>query len=120
MELTIDGKGDTFEKVWFIVFVNQPYFGGLMKIPSKSRPDEGIFGVLSGHQLSFLKLLTVFLTVLWGGHLNIKNVDSFSGIMISVRDFRAAKVQGDGENVGMDEGEVGILKEKICVMFKGH
>ncbi|MFJ7744424.1 diacylglycerol/lipid kinase family protein [Peribacillus sp. NPDC097295] len=120
MELTIDGKEHTFEKVGFIVFANQPYLGGFMKISPKSRPDDGIFEVLSGHQLSLLKLLTVFLTVLRGGHLNIKNVDSFSGEMISVKDFRAAKVQGDGENVGMDEVEVGILKEKICVMFKGQ
>ncbi|MGE7604620.1 diacylglycerol/lipid kinase family protein [Peribacillus sp. NPDC097675] len=120
MELTIDGKRRRFEKVWFIVIANQPYFGGGMKISPKSKLDDGIFEVLAVHDLSLLKVLTVFLTVLWGGHLNIKNVDSFSGNVISVKDFRAAKVQADGENVGMDEVEVRVLKEKICVMFKGR
>ena len=120
MELTIDGKRHMLEKVWFIVIANQPYFGGGMKISPKSKPDDGIFEVVAVHDLSLLKLLTVFLTVFWSGHVAIKNVDSFSAKMISVKDFRAAKVQADGENVGMDEVEVEVMKEKICVMFKGR
>jgi diacylglycerol kinase family enzyme len=53
-----------------------------------------------------------------GGHINIKNVDSFSGKMITMRKPGSVKIQSDGEIVGMDKVAVVVLKEKIRVMFK--
>lgn len=84
MELIIDGNRHLLKKVWFIVIANQPYFGGGMKISPMSKLDDGRLNVIAVHDITLLKLLTVFITVFLGGHLNIKNVDSFSGEMIKI------------------------------------
>ncbi|MBO0996158.1 diacylglycerol kinase family lipid kinase [Bacillus sp. SD075] len=119
MELIVDGDRHLLKKVWFIVIANQPYFGGGMKISPKSKLDDGRLNVIAIHDITLLKLLIVFITVFWGGHLNIKNVDSFSGKMIKMKNQGSVKVQSDGEIVGMDEVAAVVLKEKIRVMFKG-
>ncbi|MCK1981677.1 MULTISPECIES: diacylglycerol/lipid kinase family protein [Peribacillus] len=119
MELIIDGKRHLLKKVWFIVIANQPYFGGGMKISPMSKVDDGRLNVIAVHDITLLKLLTVFITVLWGGHLNIKNVDSFSGKMIKMKNHGSVKIQSDGEIVGRDEVAAVVLKEKMRVMFKG-
>jgi diacylglycerol kinase (ATP) len=119
MELIIDGKRHLLKKVWFIVIANQPYFGGGMKISPLSKVDDGRLNVIAVHDITLLKLLTVFITVLWGGHLNIKNVDSFSGKMIKMKNQGSVKIQSDGEIVGRNEVAAVVLKEKLRVMFKG-
>jgi diacylglycerol kinase (ATP) len=118
MELIIDGNRHLLKKVWFIVIANQPYFGGGMKISPMSKLDDGRLNVIVVHDITMLKLLTVFITVLWGGHLNIKNVDSFSGERIKMKNHGSVKIQSDGEIVGMGEVAAVVLKEKIRVMFK--
>ncbi|MFF2497126.1 diacylglycerol/lipid kinase family protein [Peribacillus sp. NPDC058075] len=119
MELIIDGHRHLLKKVWFIVIANQPYFGGGMKISPMSKVDDGRLNVIAVHDITLLKLLTVFITVLWGGHLNIKNVDSFSGEMIKMKNQGSVKIQSDGEIVGRDEVAAVVLKEKMGVLFKG-
>lgn len=118
MELIIDGNRHLLKKVWFIVIANQPYFGGGMKISPMSKLDDGRLNVIAVHDITMLKLLTVFITVLWGGHLHIKNVDSFSGERIKMKNHGSVKIQSDGEIVGMGEVAAVVLKEKIRVMFK--
>ncbi|WP_285765721.1 diacylglycerol kinase family protein [Peribacillus sp. SI8-4] len=118
MELIIDGKSRKLEKVWFIVIANQPYFGGGMKISPLAKLHDGRLNVIAVHDIAWLKLLAVFITVLWGGHLNIKNVDSFSGKMIKMKNHGTAKIQSDGEIVGMDEVAAVVLPDKIRVMIK--
>lgn len=118
MELIIDGNQHLLKKVWFTVIANQPYFGGGMKISPMSKLDDGRLNVIAVHDITMLKLLTVFITVLWGGHLNIKNVDSFSGERIKMKNHGSVKIQSDGEIVGMGEVAAVVLKEKIRVMFK--
>ncbi|CAH0125558.1 Putative lipid kinase YtlR [Peribacillus sp. Bi96] len=118
MELIVDGNRHLLKKVWFIVIANQPYFGGGMKISPMSKPDDGRLNVIAVHDISWLKLLSVFITVLWGGHLHIKNVDAFSGETMKMKNYGSVKIQSDGEIVGMDEVAVEVLKEKIRVMFK--
>ncbi len=119
MELIIDGNRHLLKKVWFVVIANQPYFGGGMKISPMSKVDDGRLNVIAVHDITLLKLLTVFITVLWGGHLNIKNVDSFSGKMIKMKNKGSVKIQSDGEIVGRDEVAAMVLKEKMRVMFNG-
>ncbi|MEF2093614.1 diacylglycerol kinase family protein [Bacillus sp. CFBP9009] len=119
MELIIDENRHLLKKVWFIVIANQPYFGGGMKISPMSKVDDGRLNVIAVHDITLLKLLTVLITVLWGGHLNIKNVDSFSGKMIKMKNQGSVKIQSDGEIVGRDEVAAVVLKEKMRIMFKG-
>ncbi|MGG0410691.1 diacylglycerol/lipid kinase family protein [Peribacillus simplex] len=119
MELIIDGDRHLLNKGWFIVIVNEPYFGGGMKISPMSKLDDGRLNVIAVHDSTVLKLLTVFITVFLGGHLNIKNIDSFSGKMIKMKNQGSLKIKSDGEIVGMHEVASVVLKEKMRVMFKG-
>ncbi|MGE7877489.1 diacylglycerol/lipid kinase family protein [Peribacillus muralis] len=118
MELIVDGKHQILKNIWFIVIANQPYFGGGMKISPQSKLDDGRVNVIAVQDFPRLKLLAVFFTVLWGGHLNIKNVDSYTGKMIKMKNHHSAKIQADGEIIGTDEVSAKVLKEKIRVLIK--
>ncbi|PJN88030.1 diacylglycerol kinase [Bacillus sp. mrc49] len=118
MELVVDGEIHMLKKVWFIVIANQPYFGGGMKISPQSKLHDGRLNIIAVHDIALLKLLAVFITVLWGGHLKIKNVDSFSGKMIKMKNHGSAKIQSDGEIVGKDQVAAAVLTDKIRVMIK--
>ena len=118
MELVVDGEIHMLKKVWFIVIANQPHFGGGMKISPQSKLHDGRLNIIAVHDIALLKLLAVFITVLWGGHLKIKNVDSFSGKMIKMKNHGSAKIQSDGEIVGKDQVAAVVLTDKIRVMIK--
>lgn len=69
MDVILDNQTYHYKKVWFIVVANQPYFGGGVKIAPDARFDDGKFNILIVHTISPIILLSVFITVYWGGHL---------------------------------------------------
>ncbi|MBM7692941.1 YegS/Rv2252/BmrU family lipid kinase [Peribacillus deserti] len=116
IHIEIDGKSRTYSKVWFIVAANQPYFGGGIKIAPKAVPDDGLLNMIIVHDISPLKLLFVFITVYWGGHLGIKNVESFSCREIIISSTKKTAIQTDGEIAGYSYARIRVLKEKLNIL----
>jgi diacylglycerol kinase (ATP) len=115
MKIIMDGKELLLKKVWFVVVSNQPYFGGGIKISPHSVPDDGRFNLIAVHDISHLKLLSVFLTVFWGGHLRIKNVDSYLCRNVQMESANPVHIQADGEIVGKSAVAVNIAPQQIRV-----
>ncbi|WP_158555775.1 diacylglycerol/lipid kinase family protein [Peribacillus glennii] len=119
MAAFIDGKEHVFKRVWFIVAANQPYFGGGINISPKSRHDDSLFEVIAVHDIPTIKLLSVFVTVLWGGHLRLKNVDSFTCRHIEIISADPVRIQADGEILGDTKLSAFIAPNKIRVLTRG-
>lgn len=118
MEVSIDGKKLYFKKVWFIVAANQPFFGGGINISPASKTNDGTLEVLAVHTISPLKLLLVFISVYWGGHLRIKHVDMFTGKTIRIHSLDSVRIQADGEFVGSTSVDIQVAEHNLNVCQK--
>ncbi|MFS0780510.1 diacylglycerol/lipid kinase family protein [Bacillus sp. 1P06AnD] len=121
-DVTVDGKKKKYTRVWFIVAANQPYFGGGIKVSPKSKPDDGKLQCIIVSGLPSFVFLFVFLTVLWGGHLNLRWVDHYSCSKLSVRSAGKALIEADGEQIGHTVMDVGIKPRRLRIIspFKGE
>ncbi|MBS4216761.1 diacylglycerol kinase family lipid kinase [Bacillus sp. FJAT-49711] len=99
LTLEVDGETKVYEKTWFVTISNQQYFGGGMKIAPYADPGDGMFNITVVHNLSKIKLLFIFVTVFWGGHLKYKEVDSFNGQEIGIHFEKPVRVHADGEDI---------------------
>lgn len=115
--VSIDGEVQTFDNMWFITVSNHPFFGGGMKISPFSKPNDGIFELTVIHDISKWKLLFVFISVFWGGHLKLREVTSLQGKEVSIQTTHPQPIHADGESIGvgsisiqMDENALNIMK----------
>lgn len=120
MEVVIDGERHTFTNTWLVNISNHPYFGGGIKISPNAKPDDGIFHILVIHNIPRLKLLLMFSTVLWGGHLRIKGVDSFEGRTIRITSSNGAPIQADGDNVGAGDVFIDMQQQMVKLVVQGE
>ncbi|MED3552914.1 diacylglycerol kinase family protein [Cytobacillus praedii] len=100
IEIIIDGKRLTFDSTWFVTVSNQPFYGGGMKISPNASPFDGQLNITIVHNLSRLKLLFVFITVFWGGHVAFKEVETFTGSEIRISSPGMIQAHADGEDIG--------------------
>lgn len=99
IEIIVDGKRLTFDSTWFVTVSNQPFYGGGMKISPNASPFDGQLNITVVHDLSRLKLLFVFITVFWGGHVAFKEVETFTGSEIRIFSPDPIQAHADGEGI---------------------
>ncbi|WP_075982635.1 diacylglycerol/lipid kinase family protein [Bacillus massilinigeriensis] len=116
LQLTIDGKVHHFQSTWFVTIANQPYFGGGMKIAPQALTSDGILNITVVHNLSKLKLLLVFISVFWGGHVSFKEVHNFLGKNISIHTSSPALMHVDGEPIGETPANIEVSHKAISLI----
>lgn len=97
LAITVDGRQRVYRDVWFFTASNQPFFGGGMKIAPRAKAEDGRLDFTVVHRLSRLKLLLMFITVYWGGHTRLKEVEQFQAAGCTVTPFRSCSGHHDGE-----------------------
>ncbi|MBS4200052.1 diacylglycerol kinase family lipid kinase [Bacillus sp. FJAT-49732] len=118
LTLEVDGKKRIYDKTWFVTISNQQYFGGGMKIAPHADPRDGEFNITVVHRLSKIKLLFIFMSVFWGGHLKYKEVDSYNGREISIYFEQPVRVHADGEDISETPFYVKILPKSWGLIQK--
>ncbi len=101
-KITVDGKEYNFKKVWLATTMKGRYFGGGMMIaPNQNRSNpEGEISLIVGHNLSKLKILSLFPLIYKGKHIShTGNVAVFTGHNIKVEYDRSTALQIDGETM---------------------
>ncbi|WP_042345241.1 diacylglycerol/lipid kinase family protein [Bacillus massiliigorillae] len=116
MKTKIDGRVRNFEKVWFLVAANQPYFGGGIKVAPNSTVTDGKIQVIIVNNIPSLLFLLVFATVTWGGHLKLKWVESFTCNNIHIQADGEIPIQADGEHIGYSKISAEIIPEAVRVI----
>lgn len=111
--MEVDGKINSYKKVWFITLANQPFYGGGMKIAPNADSQDGELDIIIVHHLSKLKFLAVFISVFWGGHVQFKEVEVIRGSRVEVMSANSVLVHADGEEAGMVSENERILVE-VC------
>jgi len=103
LDICIDGQTYSFQQAWVATVSNHPYYGGGMRIAPSARADDGLLHVTVVSRLTRWKLLSVFLTVFWGGHVRMKEVSVFAGRNVRIRPAAPVPVHADGEEAGRGE-----------------
>jgi diacylglycerol kinase family enzyme len=116
MEISIDGIQRLYRKVWFVTVSNQEYYGGGMKIAPKASPTDGMLEITVVHGLAKWKLLLVFITVFWGGHIHFKEVSSLSGKEVCIVPERPVAVHADGEAAGIAPLKVQVQEKAFKIL----
>ncbi len=98
VEVTVDGKTETFKKVWLAPAMNGRYYGGGMKIsPEQDRKGDTISVVLF-HGSGRIRTLMIFPKIFKGEHVKYtKNITILKGHDIHVKYAIPQDVQIDGE-----------------------
>lgn len=100
--VTVDGKEYRYKKVWLTPTMLGKYFGGGMMIaPNQNRSSgDRSLTIVVAHNLSKLRILTLFPTIFKGKHIKYKNhIDIHKGHNISVKFDIPTAMQIDGETV---------------------
>lgn len=105
--VTVDGKEYRYKKVWLTPTMLGKFFGGGMAIaPMQNRLNsDGTLTTVVAHNLSKLKIVTLFPSIFKGNHIKYKKyIDVFTGHKISVKFDIPTAMQIDGETVtGVEE-----------------
>jgi YegS/Rv2252/BmrU family lipid kinase len=115
VEVEVDGQVYTFERVWLVAIGNMPYYGGGMKICPEARYNDGVLDVCIVHEISLTKLLFLFVSVFWGGHVNVEGVTQFKGKMISVNTDQPLAIHADGEYKGTTPVSIAVHNLSVSV-----
>ncbi|MBB6176904.1 MULTISPECIES: diacylglycerol/lipid kinase family protein [Anoxybacillus] len=116
VQLTVDQKQYAFSRAWLVTVANHPYYGGGMKIAPLAEANDQHFDIVVVDGVSRMKLLGLFVTVFWGGHIKMKEVHIFQGKYIHIRSHASLPLHADGEQIG--EGEITILVNKQIRVFR--
>ncbi len=119
IKITVDEQTYSFDSAWFVTVSNQPFYGGGMKISPEASPYDGELNITVVHNLSRLKLLFVFITVFWGGHVSFKEVEMFIGKSISIHSDTPLYAHADGEDVGLTPLTINICQQALPLLVKG-
>lgn len=96
--ITIDGKREEHEKVWFVLVTNSTHFGGGMKVSPKSKRLDDILEVIVIKRVPRFLLFLIFPTIYIGLHRLFKRwVKFYEGKHIVLETKEGQYVQHDGE-----------------------
>jgi len=119
LEINIDDKAYTFDSAWFVSISNQPYYGGGMKISPEASPFDGELNITVVHNLSRIKLLFLFITVFWGGHVSFKEVAMFTGRTIKINSSDTLHAHADGEDIGLTPLTISTYMKTLPLLLNG-
>lgn len=94
----VDGvKRNTYKNVLLISGMIHPYEGGGLKMAPGADPTDGKLSVCLVHGLSRLAIMVLLPTIIFGKHVHIKGVESFTCSNIEILLDNKAAVHTDGE-----------------------
>ena len=98
------------------VFANTPVYGGGMRIAPRAKMADGQLDVCVIRDIAKLKLLGVFLSVYFGRHLGIREVEYFVTPRVRVETEQSMELYADGEYVCRTPVEVGAARGAMRVV----
>ncbi len=120
IEVEVDDVSKCYKDVWLVNIANNPYFGGGIKVSPEAKMNDGLFHVMVVHSYSKWMLLFMFVSVAWGGHCRLKNVEFITGKKIRLISDRDSVIHADGETIGRGKVEAEILPAALNVICAYH
>lgn len=119
VQLLVDGRQYEFPSTWFVTISNQPFYGGGMKIAPNAIIDDGVLDIVVVHNLSRVKMLSVFVSVFWGGHTGFKEVKMMTGREISIHSSTPIEAHADGDYFSNTSLHIQACHQVLPVVTRG-
>ena len=99
--VTVDGKSETFRRVWLApTMFGRCYGGGMIPTPDQDRTKKDTVSTLVYHNCGKLKALIVFPSIFKGEHIkHTEMIKIFSGKEVTVTFSKPTALQIDGESI---------------------
>jgi diacylglycerol kinase (ATP) len=119
VQLTVDGITYDFPATWFVTVANQPFYGGGMQIAPNAKTDDGLLNIVIVHRLSRLKMLSVFVSVFWGGHVAFKEVKMLTGREIQIYSSTPMMAHVDGDYFAETPLQIQACQQVLPIITRG-
>ncbi|WLR45978.1 diacylglycerol kinase family lipid kinase [Halobacillus litoralis] len=96
--LFLDGKQLNMHQAMMVTITNHPYYGGGMKIAPKSKINSKEMSILVVKPISKKKLLAMFISVFFGLHTKMKEVEEWKASSVHIRSEQPLPFQVDGQS----------------------
>jgi diacylglycerol kinase (ATP) len=110
------GLSRIHEPATLVAFANAPSYGHGMRIASRARLDDGKLDVCFVRRTSKLRLLRLFPTVFFGGHLSLPEVEYAQCSGLKIEGERPLDIFADGEFIGCTPAEVRVRPRALRVI----
>lgn len=117
MDITIDGETKTYNNVFFIATMNQPYEGGGIAMTPNASDCDGILNFLIFSDVSKLKALCTIPLLYIKKHAGKPGVNLLTGKTVSVTSSDSRVLHYDGDTFENCNGFEAKLEGKIKVVF---
>ncbi len=111
-----DGLSRIHEPATLVAFANAPSYGHGMRIAPRACLDDGKLDVCFVRRTSKLRLLRLFPTVFFGGHLSLPEVEYAQCSGLKIESERPLDIFGDGEFIGCTPAEVRVRPRALRVI----
>jgi diacylglycerol kinase (ATP) len=119
VQLMVDGVIYDFPATWFVTVANQPFYGGGMKIAPQAKTDDGLLNIIIVHRLSRLKMLSLFVSVFWGGHTAFKEVKMLTGQEILIHSSTPMLAHADGDSFAETPLQIQACQQVLPIITRG-
>jgi diacylglycerol kinase (ATP) len=118
LDVTVEMDGANWSgRALFVAVANATSYGSGVRIAPQAEMDDGLLDVVIVGDVGLLRLLEAIPIVLTSGDLRgFPEVTRYRCRRVSLRADRAARVHGDGEDLGVAPAEFEILPGAIRVM----
>ncbi|MDV2581267.1 diacylglycerol/lipid kinase family protein [Alkalibacillus haloalkaliphilus] len=116
LSLNVDGECIKMDNTWLITVSNHPYFGGGMKIAPNAEVNDQHFTITTVSNISRMKILLLFITVFFGKHTSLKEVDCFNGSTVSISSDTPLIYQADGFTDEVDQCHIRKHLQSFCIL----
>jgi len=114
-KIEIGGGEQRYRNVWMIVSSNIPYFGGGMKVCPHAKCDDGIADITLFASGSRLQLVSIFISIYTGKHMQHPAVTIFKGDRLRITTDRQLEMQADGESLHLPELDINVLPQEMFI-----
>jgi diacylglycerol kinase (ATP) len=97
-------------------FANTPYYGGGMRIAPHAEMDDGMLDVCLIREVNKWKLLSLFPTVYFGRHLNLRESEYSKAELVQLETETPCDIYADGEYVCATPAEIRIVPQALQVI----
>ncbi|GEN51752.1 diacylglycerol/lipid kinase family protein [Halobacillus faecis] len=97
-ELFLDGKQINIHQAMMVTITNHSYYGGGMKIAPKAKINSKGLSILVVKPISKKKLLAMFVSVFFGLHTRMKEVEEWRASTVQISSEQPLPFQVDGQS----------------------
>ncbi len=116
LDITIDNKIYSFNRVWLIAIANNRFYGGGMVISPNAKNNDGLFDICVIKDINGFQLLKLFPTVFSGKHVKYPMVKIIRGKNITINTEEQLVIQTDGEIIEHMNINAEVLYHGIAVL----